>query len=157
MSAASWDLMFAASWDILQIVLLCDWVDLICDDTYLRRDKWGTYPRRDKCGWAYNPTSHVESTWVHVKGVDPWRHTLWELILVFLEGVASRSPHGSAMCDKIYLDHTPMWIKMIWFVRTLIREVISAFAIIAQRPMWRAHEDMSRELNLDIIHYGSWP
>ena len=61
-------LMFADSWDILQIVLLCDWVELICDDTY---------PRRDKCGWAYNPMCHVESTWGHVKGVFPWRHTLW--------------------------------------------------------------------------------
>jgi hypothetical protein len=39
-------------------------------------------------------------------------------------------------------------------VRTLIREGISAFGLIAQHPMWRAHEDMSRELTLDVTHYG---
>jgi hypothetical protein len=39
-------------------------------------------------------------------------------------------------------------------VRTIIREVISAFRIIAQRPMWISHEDMSRELTLDVTHYG---
>jgi hypothetical protein len=44
---------------------------LICEDTYPRRDKWNTYSRRNKCSWAYNPTSHVESTQGHVKGVDP--------------------------------------------------------------------------------------
>jgi hypothetical protein len=38
-------------------------------------------------------------------------------------------------------------------VRTLIREGISAFGLISQCPMWRAHEDMSRELNLDVTHY----
>jgi hypothetical protein len=38
---------------------------------------------------------------------------------------------------------------------TLIREGISVVGIITQRPMWRAHEDMSRELTLDVIHYGS--
>jgi hypothetical protein len=37
----------------------------------------------------------------------------------------------------------------------LIREGISAVGLITQHPMWRAHEDMSRELTLDIIHYGS--
>jgi hypothetical protein len=31
-----------------------------------------------------------------------------ELTLVFLEGVASRSPHGSAMCDKHSPDRTPL-------------------------------------------------
>jgi hypothetical protein len=31
-----------------------------------------------------------------------------ELTLVFLEGVASRSPHGSAMRDKHSLDRTPL-------------------------------------------------
>jgi hypothetical protein len=39
-------------------------------------------------------------------------------------------------------------------VRTLIREGISAFGLIAQSPMWRAHEDMSRELTLDVTNYG---
>jgi hypothetical protein len=39
-------------------------------------------------------------------------------------------------------------------VRTLIREGISGFGLIAQRPLWRAHEDMSRELTLDVTHYG---
>jgi hypothetical protein len=43
-------------------------------------------------------------------------------------------------------------------VRTLIREGISGtlihLGLIAQRPMWRAHEDMSRELTLDVTHYG---
>jgi hypothetical protein len=37
----------------------------------------------------------------------------------------------------------------------LIQEGISAVGLITQRPMWRAHEDMSRELTLDVIHYGS--
>jgi hypothetical protein len=37
---------------------------------------------------------------------------------------------------------------------TLIQEGISAFGIISQHPMWRAHEDMSRELTLDVTHYG---
>jgi hypothetical protein len=39
--------------------------------------------------------------------------------------------------------------------RALIREGISAVGIITQRPLWRAHEDMSRELTLDVTHYGS--
>jgi hypothetical protein len=39
-------------------------------------------------------------------------------------------------------------------MRTLIREGISAFGLISQRPMWRAHEVMSRELTLDVTHYG---
>jgi hypothetical protein len=38
---------------------------------------------------------------------------------------------------------------------TLILEGISAFGLIAQHPMWRAHEDMLRELTLDVTHYGS--
>jgi hypothetical protein len=38
---------------------------------------------------------------------------------------------------------------------TLIQEGISAFGLRIQCPMWRAHEDMSRELTLDVIHYGS--
>jgi hypothetical protein len=38
---------------------------------------------------------------------------------------------------------------------TLIQEGITAVGIITQRSMWRSHEDMSRELTLDIIHYGS--
>ena len=112
-----------------------NWVELICEDTY---------SRRDKCIWAYNPTSHVESTWGHVKGVDPWHHTLWELTLVFLEGVASRSPHGSAMCDKHSPVCTPMWIELSWYVRTLIQEGISGtlirkgisrFGLIVQHPV----------------------
>jgi hypothetical protein len=37
---------------------------------------------------------------------------------------------------------------------TLIREGISAFGLIAHRPMFREHEDMSRELTLDVSHYG---
>jgi hypothetical protein len=37
----------------------------------------------------------------------------------------------------------------------LIREGISVVGLITQRPMWRAHKDMSRELTLDVIHYGS--
>jgi hypothetical protein len=37
----------------------------------------------------------------------------------------------------------------------LIREGISAFGLIAYRPMFIEHEDMSRELTLDVIHYGS--
>jgi hypothetical protein len=44
--------------------------------------------------------SLVESTSGYVKGLDlvviPYR----DLTLVFLEGVASIRPHGSAMCDK---------------------------------------------------------
>jgi hypothetical protein len=36
----------------------------------------------------------------HVKGVDLDITHYGELTLVFLEGVASRSPHGSGMCDK---------------------------------------------------------
>jgi hypothetical protein len=39
-------------------------------------------------------------------------------------------------------------------MRTLIREGISAFGLVAECPMWRAHEDMSRELTLDVTHYG---
>jgi hypothetical protein len=39
-------------------------------------------------------------------------------------------------------------------VRTLIREGISAFGLMAHHPMWREHEDMSRELTLDVSHYG---
>jgi hypothetical protein len=38
-------------------------------------------------------------------------------------------------------------------VRTLIREGISAFGLIAHRPMFREHEDMSMELTLDVTHY----
>jgi hypothetical protein len=38
---------------------------------------------------------------------------------------------------------------------TLVREGISVFGLIAQRPLWRAHEDMSRELTLDVTHYES--
>jgi hypothetical protein len=38
-------------------------------------------------------------------------------------------------------------------VRTLIREGISAYGLIAHRPMFREHEDMSRELTLDVSHY----
>jgi hypothetical protein len=45
-----------------QIVLICDRDELICEDTYPRRDKWDTYLRRDKWVWAYIPTSLVEST-----------------------------------------------------------------------------------------------
>jgi hypothetical protein len=37
---------------------------------------------------------------------------------------------------------------------TLIREGISAFGLISHRPMWREHEDMSREFTLDVSHYG---
>ena len=37
---------------------------------------------------------------------------------------------------------------------TLIREWISAFGLIAHRSMWREHEYMSRELTLDVSHYG---
>jgi hypothetical protein len=37
---------------------------------------------------------------------------------------------------------------------TLIREWISVLGLISQRPMWREHEDMSRELTLDVTHYG---
>jgi hypothetical protein len=37
----------------------------------------------------------------------------------------------------------------------LIREGISVVGLITQRPMWRAHEDMSRELTLDVTHYES--
>jgi hypothetical protein len=33
---------------------------------------------------------------------------------------------------------------------TLIREGISAFVLITQRPMWREHEDMPRELTLSV-------
>ena len=39
-------------------------------------------------------------------------------------------------------------------MRTLIREGISAFGLISHRPMFREHEDMSRELTLDVSHYG---
>jgi hypothetical protein len=42
------------------------------------------------------------------QGVDLDITHYGELTLVFLEGVASRSPHGSAMCDKHSLDHTPL-------------------------------------------------
>jgi hypothetical protein len=37
---------------------------------------------------------------------------------------------------------------------TLIREGISAFGLISHRPMFREHEDMLRELTLDVSHYG---
>jgi hypothetical protein len=37
---------------------------------------------------------------------------------------------------------------------TLIREGISTIEIISHRPIWREHEDMSRELTLDVSHYG---
>jgi hypothetical protein len=37
---------------------------------------------------------------------------------------------------------------------TPIREGMSAFGIITQCPMWRAHDYMSRELTLDVTHYG---
>jgi hypothetical protein len=36
------------------------------------------------------------------QGVDLDVTHYGELTLVFLEGVASRSPHGSAMCDKLF-------------------------------------------------------
>jgi hypothetical protein len=39
-------------------------------------------------------------------------------------------------------------------VRILIREGISTFGLIAHCHMWREHEDMSRELTLDVSHYG---
>jgi hypothetical protein len=42
------------------------------------------------------------------KGVDLDVTHYGELTLVFLEGVASRSPHGSAMCDIHSLDRTPL-------------------------------------------------
>jgi len=54
--------------------------------------------------------------------------------------------------------------KLSWSVMTLIREGISGSLIqegisvvglITQCPMWIAHEDMSRELTLNTIHYGS--
>jgi hypothetical protein len=44
--------------------------------------------------------SLVERTRGHLKRVDLDTTHYGELTLVFLEGVASRSPHGSAMCDK---------------------------------------------------------
>jgi hypothetical protein len=37
---------------------------------------------------------------------------------------------------------------------TLIREGIITFGLIAHHPMFREHEDMSRELTLDVSHYG---
>jgi hypothetical protein len=37
---------------------------------------------------------------------------------------------------------------------TLIREGISALGLISHHPMFREHEDMSRELTLDVSHYG---
>jgi hypothetical protein len=39
-------------------------------------------------------------------------------------------------------------------VRTLIREGIRVFGLIAHRLMFIEHEDMSRELTLDVSHYG---
>jgi hypothetical protein len=39
-------------------------------------------------------------------------------------------------------------------MRSFIREGISAFGLIAHCPMFREHDDMSRELTLDVSHYG---
>jgi hypothetical protein len=38
---------------------------------------------------------------------------------------------------------------------TFVREGRSVFGLIAQCPLWISHEDMSRELTLDVTHYGS--
>jgi hypothetical protein len=38
---------------------------------------------------------------------------------------------------------------------TLIREGITGFGLIAQRPLWRAHEDMSKEFTLTSHTMGS--
>jgi hypothetical protein len=37
---------------------------------------------------------------------------------------------------------------------TLIQEGISVFGLISRRPMWRSHEDKSREFPLDLTHYA---
>jgi hypothetical protein len=54
-----------------------------------------------------------------------------------------------------FLRHSPDRIPLSFSVMTLIREGICAVGLITQCPMWRAHEDMSRELTLDVTHYGS--
>jgi hypothetical protein len=38
---------------------------------------------------------------------------------------------------------------------TLVQEGISGFGLIAQRPLWRAHEDMSKDFTLTSHTMGS--
>jgi hypothetical protein len=59
----------------------------------------GEHMRTHPLWRAHEDTSLVERTRGHVKGVYCDITHYGELTLVFLEGLSSRRPHGSAMCD----------------------------------------------------------